>query len=269
MSSNRMRIGFAAVLATIGTTALVLAQAEPIKSVTPKGIPVFNPVEGRVVVLTSKAEGALVQKGEVVCEFDPDELRDRLTNQEFVVRAAVAELHSKRIAREVAVMAETEYKNSAFPQHLAATQSEIALAESKLSRAEDQVDWLRRMFQKGFVSMQEKTGGELVLRQTRFALEQAQLTKNVLTDHSKQKTIKTLLGEVESARARELGAQASLERERSLQKKLTDQLNRCKVVAPVAGHVEYAALIDTGAVVRDGDLLFRILPKFAPKTKAE
>jgi HlyD family secretion protein len=269
MSSNLIRMGFAVIVATIGATAFVLAQGQPAEVVRPKGIVVFNPVEGRMVVVTSKPDGARVEKGDIVCELDSAELQDRLANQEIVIRAALAEVQSQRLAREVAVMTETEYKEVAFRQQLATIQSEVKLAETKLIRAEDSVDWARRMFQKGYVSLQEKTAGELALMQARFGLEQAQGNKNALVDHSKEKAIKALLSALESARARELGARAALDREQSLQKRLVAQIARCKVVAPVAGRIEFAAPIGAGAVVRDGDLLFRIVPDFFPKTKVD
>jgi HlyD family secretion protein len=109
-------------------------------------------------------------------------------------------------------------------QQLATTEGQIKLTESKLASSEDHVDWSRRMFTKGYVSLAEKVSGELALKHARFALEEAQSQKKSLIDYSKEKTIKTLTGAIELARARELAAQAALERERSLQKRLVDQI---------------------------------------------
>ena len=112
MSSNLIRMGFAAIVATIGATAFVLAQGQPAEFATPKGIPVFNPVEGRMEVVASKPDGTRVEKGDVVCELDSAELQDRLANQDIMIRAALAEVQSRRLAREVAVMTETEPADS-------------------------------------------------------------------------------------------------------------------------------------------------------------
>ena len=173
-----------------------------------------------------------------MCEFDPAELRDRLASQELVVSGAQAEVHGTRIGREVAVMALREYKDGAFRQQLATTEGQIKLTESKLSSAEDHVDGSRRMFTKGYISLAEKVSGELALKHARFALEEAQSQKKVLVEYSKEKTIKALTGAIELARARELAAQAALERARSLQKKLVEQIGRCKVKAPSTGRVK-------------------------------
>jgi HlyD family secretion protein len=185
------------------------------------------------------------------------------------VHGAEAKVHGTRIAREVAVLALREYKEGAFIKQLATTEGQIKLTESKLASAEDRVDWSRRMFQKGYASLAEKVSEELALKHAVFALEEAQSQKKVLVDYSKERTNKALTGAIESARARELAAQAVLERERSLQKKLADEIGRCKVKAPSAGRREYLAPLGAGAVVHDGQLLFRIVADAAKRAKAE
>ena len=107
------------------------------------------------------------------------------------------------------------------------------------------------------------------LKEARFALEQAQSKRKVLIDYTKNKTIKALLGAVETARARELAKQAVLERERSAFRRLRDQIGRCKVTAPIGGLVRYAAPIAAGAVIRDGQVLFRIEPDGEPAAPAK
>jgi multidrug resistance efflux pump len=232
-------------------------------------VDVYNPVDGRVRVISSRPDGARVGKGDVVCELDPAELQDRLASQEIVVRAAEAGRQGARLAREVAVMAVTEYQEGLFAQDVAAVEGEIKLAESTLARAEDGLDWTRRMFEKGYVSLFQKVSEELALKKAQFALERAQSRKNVLTHFTKGRTTKELLGSVETARARELSEQAALERERSALKRLSDQIRRCKVEAPSSGRVRYVTPIGAGAVVQDGQVLFRIVPDGTPPAVAK
>ncbi len=211
MSSRVIRVGLLAVLGI--TLAGVIAWAQdrkPTESAGPRTVPVFNPVEGRMVVSSALLDGSHVEAGEVVCELDPTELRDRLATQEIAVHATQAEVHATRIAREVAVMGLREFKEGASIQQLASTEGQIKLTESQLARAQDRVDWTQRMFQKGYTSLAEKVSEDLALKQARFALEEAQSQKKVLVDFSREKTTKALTGEIESARARELAAQAAL-----------------------------------------------------------
>jgi len=270
MSSNLVRLGLLAGLATLVAGAIALAQER--KGGEPAGrgsVDVYNPVEGRAVVITSGPDGARVAKGDIVCELDPTGLQDRLATHEIIVRGAEADVHGARIAREVAVLAVVEYEQGTFIQEFATTEGEIKLAEARLSRALAHLEWSRGMYEKGYISLAEKNTEELTVKQVVFALEQAKSKKKVLVDYSKAKTIKALTGSVEIARARELAKQAELERERSARKGLIDQIRRCKVTAPAGGRIEYAAPIVAGAVVHDGQLLFRVVPDGTPSTKAK
>jgi len=270
MSSNLKRLGLLAGLPTLLAGAIALAQDRAAGEPVGQGrANVFNPIEGRVVVVTSQPDGARVAKGDIVCKLDSTELKERLATQEIVVRGAEADVQGARIAREVAVLAVIEYKEGTFVQKRATVQGEIKLAESDLSRAEDRLDWTRRMYEKGYASKAEQVTEMLTLMKARFALEQAESKMKVLLDYTKAKTIKALTGSVETARARELAKQAAVERERSVQRRLMDQIGRCAVAAPVGGRIEYASPIGAGAVVHDGQLLFRIVPDGATSTKAK
>ena len=70
-----------------------LRAAQDHKKIDPPGpqpVNVFNPVVGRAKVLSCKPEGALVKKGEMVCELDPTPLKDQATNQVIVIAGAQA-----------------------------------------------------------------------------------------------------------------------------------------------------------------------------------
>lgn len=260
MSSSIMRLGLLSGLAIL--LGGVIAWAQDRKEIEPAGrdrVDLFISVEGRTIVIASLPEETRVEKGDVVCELDASELIDRLATQEIVVRGAEADVHATRIAREAAFMAVSEYKDGTFRQQLAATESEIKLAEATLASAEDHLAWCQHMFAKGYCSMAEKISDEIALKYARFALEAGQSKKKVLVDHSLARKMKALTGEVEAARGVELAKQAVLARERSVQKRLTDQIGRCKVTAPARGRIKYALPIGTGAVVHDGQLLGRIV----------
>jgi HlyD family secretion protein len=258
MSTNLKRLGAIAGSAALLACAVAWAQDRGPGRPSDQGIiEVYNPVEGRITVLSSQPDGTRVRQGDVVCELDPSELRDRLASEELAIRASEADVEAARLAREVAALGLIEYKEGRFAHDLNTAGAEINLAEANLARAEDTVDWARKMFEKGYVSMPAKISDELVLKRARFALEDAQSKRKVLLDHTNNKTIKSLLGAVETARARE---QAGLERARSAVKKLASQIRGCKVTAPVGGVVHQAATLGVGAVIRDGQLLFRIEP---------
>ncbi len=270
MSSRLIRVGLLAVVGVALAGAIAWAQdRKPAESAGPRTMSVFNPVEGRVVVSSAKPDGSRVEIGEVVCEFDPAELRDRVASQELVVRGAQAEVDATRLASEVAELSLREYTEGAFKQQLASVESQIKLAESRLSRALDLSGWAQQMFVKGYASLGEKVSDDLALKQARFALEETQCQKKLLLDYSRLRTTKALSGAIESAKARDLAAQSALARERAALKKLANLVSLCKIKSPAVGRVEYAVPFGAGAVVHDGQVIFRVVTDEAAKGKPD
>ena len=272
MSSRSMRIGGLMALVLTLSVAIAVGQQRPPdqrppdqpRPVGPEGLPVFNPVEGRIRVLSSRPEGARVEKGEIVCELDPAGLRDRLNSQELAVQGLRAGTQGARLAREAAVMELNTYKEGSYVRDIQAAEAAIKLAESDLVRQEDQREWADRMYKKGYASKAELVGQQLAFEKARYALELAQTEKRVLTQHTREKTIRTLMSAVETARGRELAREAELRGGEAALKSMHDQIGACKVAAPVAGRVRYDATIGPGAIIRDGQILFRIVPDAGP-----
>lgn len=253
-------VTFVAAAALLAPPAPAPAQQAP-RHPSHDGVGVFNHVESRTTVTACpKADGARVARGDLVCELDPADLRDRLRTQEIVAMGAEAAYQNARLSREVAEIALTEYLEGVFKQELETISGEVALAMSDLKRAEDRVDWSKRMFARGFLSEAQLVADKLELQRATFAVEQAQTKKQVLTQYSKDVKIKDLKSQVEKARADELGKQAARDNELQKRSWLNVQIKACQVVAPEAGTVRYALEVEPGAVVHDGQLLFRIAP---------
>ena len=107
--------------------------------------------------MSSRPEGAHVEKGELVCELDPTELQDRLAAQATLIRAREAELHAARLASQGRRPRRHRVRaRGSISRDLQESERAIKLAESKLASAEDKVDWRRRMFDKGYASLFEK-----------------------------------------------------------------------------------------------------------------
>ena len=191
MSSRLMRIGALIGIAAFLTVTIASAQhraADGPAGSEDRGVAVFNPVEGRITVLSSRPDGSRVEKGEVVCELDPADLNDRIASQETEVHSVRAGAQGARLAREAAAMELNEYKDGRYAQELTTVEGEIKLAETNLVKAEDDLEWGRRMFAKGYMSMAEKLARELAFKKDQFALEQVQARKVVLVKRSRERT---------------------------------------------------------------------------------
>jgi hypothetical protein len=109
---------------------------------------------------------------------------------------AEGEFHAARLASALAELAVEEYEDRTFMQDLA-----------DLLRAQDRLEWARRMRDKGFIDNAQKFSEELALKKARFALEQVQSKRFVLVDYTKGKTVKELNSALDLARSTELEKQ--------------------------------------------------------------
>lgn len=263
MSSRLMSVGAMVGVGFLLAVAIASAQQRPqppaVAGVS-REVAVFNPVDGRIRVLNCRGEGDHVARGEVACELDPAGLKERIAVEETEVHALQSGSQGARLAREAAAMELSEYKDGRYNKELIEIEGAIKLAETDLVAAGDTLDWTRRMFDKGYVSMAEKVAKELAYKKSQLALEEAQASRQELIQHSRDRTTRALMAAVETCRERELSKQAALQRAEAGLRRLHDQVAACKVVATVAGRIRYESPLGPGAVVGDGQVLFRIVP---------
>ena len=94
-----------------------------------KGQAVICQVEKGGMILSVLPDRSLVKKGDVVCQLDSADLKDRLIEQTIAARRAETEYQAARLARELAELASKQYKESSYLLEKATIQSEIKLAE--------------------------------------------------------------------------------------------------------------------------------------------
>jgi hypothetical protein len=109
------------------------------------------------------------------------------------------------------------------------------------------------------------TAEDLALLKALLALEQAANKRSVLEKYTKEKVIKELKSEVEKARGDELARKAICELETTKTDHLKRDIARCKIDAPADGELILAPGIEKGTIVRERQLIFRVLTE----TRAE
>jgi len=226
-------------------------------------------VEGGTTIITIKPEGTKVKEGDVVCELDSASLRDSLVNQKITTQQAEASFKQAKLVREVAEYAVKEYQLGTFIQEKATYLGQITLAKSDSVRAIDRLKWSTEMMGKGYVSKSTNLADELAKQQADFELEQAQTQLKVLLDYTYEKQTKSLSSDVEKAKADELSKQSSWELERTKERKLERQIDKCILKAPGDGIVVYAnepgrmggqqsVQVEEGATVRERQKIFSL-----------
>ncbi len=247
--------------------ALAARADEPLNPAAPRAEDVFSEAEGDRAVVYIAPEGARVAKGQVVCVLDAIAEPDGLKDRRITATEAEASYQQAKLTREVAEVALIEYEEGSFHLDVQIAEDEITVAESNLKRAEDRLQWMRKVLERNPPRYagggSQITSDKFNVDKARYVLEQARAKKAVLLKLSKDKTLKGLRAEVVKARADERAKKATLDLERSKVKGIERQAGARVVLAPADGTVRLARpsrLVEVGAEVCKDQLLLRIVP---------
>lgn len=140
--------------------------------------------------------------------------QDAKADQAIATLMAEADYLRAQLARVNAEISLAQYIHRTYPQELEALKSEFALAEAERKRAEDRLEWARRMFEKGPIPKSQQLFDKFRHDQKVFAVEQARTKLKVFAQYTKDKTIKELQSEVEKARSDESAKRSAYEEAR-------------------------------------------------------
>ena len=188
-----------------------------------------NELEGKGTIIHLIAEGTRVQPGDLVCELDSADLRDRRVTQEIAVKNAEAEYTTAReqydiqviqnesdIAKaeldlELAVLELEKYRGGGdelevgalggeWVHQLAQADEAITIAEEELKQAQETLRWTEELFEKGFSQRTELEGDQLAVDRSRIKLEQAKREKDLMERFEHRKRTAELDAAVATAR---------------------------------------------------------------------
>lgn len=233
-------------------------------------------LEGRTTILWLIEEGTLVEAGELVCQLDTSAQVQRKVEQEISVQNAEAayvkakqnlaiqesqnESDVKKAEQDLsfAEQDKSKYLEGEYPQNLQAADEEILLAEEDATRKFNELDWSRKLEEKGFLTRTQLDADEFAYNSAKVKLEQARRAKILLESYDHPRKSMELQAAIEEAR-RELDrvklqakaritdfeadtstSLAKLNLERDELAKLTTQIEKAQMTAPVAGMVVYA-----------------------------
>lgn len=250
---------------------------------------VYSRIEGRTTIIMLLPEGTRVTKGQVVCDLDPAELKDQLTNQRIEVGNARAIHHRARRDRVTAEIALTEYVDGTFRNALLSAACDIKLNEQAIAEADERLKRTRAARERLETLLAgqggPKAAADLVaqldledriasaqraLDRERTALELAQARRETLEKYTRVKTTNQLQSDIDIAHSEELAAQQAWELQLNKQRKLERQIALCTLRAPIDGILSYAArpsrpgtepvpAIEEGVSVRERQRIFRVI----------
>jgi RNA polymerase sigma factor (sigma-70 family) len=228
---------------------------------------VYSPIRGQTTIIKKLVpDKSIVRKGWVVCELDSASLKDQLVNQKITTQSAKANFENAKLTREVAEIAVVEYKEGILASETKEIQGEIEIAEAEQDLAELELAEAKAVVGNNRVPLKRAQVADL---RAKNALAKARSRLKVLTQYTAPKTIKELQTEVEKARSNELGMKARWEEQLSTAQKLERQIANCEIKAPHHGTVIYAnrlgSPMEIGTIVREGQILFEIVPESGVK----
>ncbi len=232
------------------------------RATTPPSAMVSSSVKYETSILMIVPNRSRVKKGDLVCELDSAALRDSLTNQRITTKSAEAIFKNATLTREAAAHDVSAYVDDLLPREKRETEGELKLAEAELALAEEQQKAAREIDANKGLTLRH---GEVAIARAKLAKEKSMNRLHILATYTQDKHTRQLKDDVRAASSNELAKRATWTLEKSKEKKLERQIADCKVLAPQDGIVVYAnppdghVLIEEGAVVREGQMLFQVI----------
>lgn len=209
-------------------------------------------------------QGTRVREGDVVCRLDSSDYDEMVRLQLIKLQTVRAVAEQAKLDLKTAEIAVWEYRQGLVRQREEELQSQIAMAESQLRRARDQVDYRKAMVGKGYATELQLLDAEIIRQTSEMDLERYKQTLEFFHRWEIPDTIRSL--EVAAATAKsefEYQSRLVAQEERRL-RRFEDQVRHCVVRAPHDGVVIYATkkdgtpYMEEGALVRQKQLLFRL-----------
>lgn len=239
-------------------------------------------VEGDTQIISLIDEGAHVEKGDLLVELDASTLRDNRVDQEIRVQNAEAayinarenlevvkskaesDIKAAELAYQFAKEDLTKYVEGDYPMEVRRAQADIAVAESEMSRTQEQLAGSKRLFDEGYLTSieyerdrQNAEKAELDLQLAKSALEllQQYTYKRRMTElesgieeaeSALERARLTAAADVVQAEADFRAKESEYTREQEKLAKLDRQIERTRIHAPTSGVVVYATTAEGG-----------------------
>ncbi|MGE3408504.1 MAG: HlyD family efflux transporter periplasmic adaptor subunit [Pirellulales bacterium] len=226
------------------------------------------------------AEGAMVQPGDVVCEFDDSALQDELIQQQIMCNNSRALVTQAEYALKTAETSLEEYQEGTFKQEVELVQSEIALAEENVRRARQYLQHSKKLAAKGYITPLQLKADDFAVNKAEGELKAARTKLDVAQRFTFRKMVDQLTADLETAKVKLESEQKSHELDERKREWIEEQIENCIVKAPVEGQVVYAnpsssrgnnnePLIQEGTAIRERQAIIRLPDPTKMQVKAK
>jgi HlyD family secretion protein len=219
-------------------------------------------------ILEIVPEGTYVKAGDLICRLDSSALENDELKQRSVVENANAAMIQAKSDHETALKALDEYLQGKYQIDRAQIDADLAVAEENARRAADNVRYSKQLLEKGYITKLQLQADEFAAKKAATDLEAAKLRLKVLDEYTKAKTKLQLEADIQSTEAKFKAQENTWKLELQRLNLITEQIKKCRIVAPANGQVVYAnnteryggqeIIIEEGAVVRERQVIVRL-----------
>jgi len=221
-------------------------------------------------------EGAFVETGDLLVRLDATPVEEKLTEAqqqldnarsqliaaevtlENTTSEAQSNIEEAELAFRFAKLDLEKYLEGEYPQQLAQAKASVKVAEEDALRAAETAEASRELFDNGYITENEWRGDEAAATKARLDLEiargelellqaythmqqKAQLESDLRQTEAELERVRNRAkADIERARAELSNAQAQFSRRERDVKQENENLENCRMHAPVAGRVVYA-----------------------------
>lgn len=239
-------------------------------------------VEGQTQIITLIPEGTQVEEGDLLVELDASALRDSRVDQQIRVQNAEAafinarenlevvkskaesDINAAELAYQFAKEDLTKYVEGDYPMEVRRAKADIAVAESEMSRTQEQLAGSKRLYEEGYLTSieyerdkqnAEKAVLDLELAKSALDLLQQYTYKRRMTElesaieeaeSALERTRLTAAADIVQAEADFRAKESEYAREKDKLEKLDRQIERTRILAPTDGVVVYATTAEGG-----------------------
>jgi len=223
---------------------------------------------GGTAILRIVPEGTNVKEGDFLLELDSSALELEKQQQQVVVNNSQALVVQAKNTYDTAVIAKQEYLEGVFEQEKQTIQSEIFVSEEDLRRAEEYLQYSKRLAAKGYITPLQLEADAFAVDNAENVLKTAKLKLDVLSNFTKKKMLMQLEADIKTAKARWQAEESSHAVEVAKLDELSEQIDKCIIYAPAAGQVKYAHesdrrgndefVVEEGAILRERQVVVRL-----------
>ncbi|MFG0265881.1 MAG: efflux RND transporter periplasmic adaptor subunit [Rhodopirellula sp. JB055] len=214
-------------------------------------------------------EGTRVRKGDKLVELDASNLEIELKEDRIQVITAEANVATASALVEQAKIAREEYLEGVYKTDEKTIQSEIAVAEQELRKAQLAIGSTERLVAKGLVKSLQLEADKFALANARNQLESAQARLKVLQNLTRRKMLVQFDSDIDAAEATLSAARAELLEEQQDFANVEQQIEHCVIYAPTDGVVVHANryssrggnaefVVEAGAQVRERQAIIQL-----------